>query len=123
VFLSANDARLLDSPDKKYRLILEKPSGRSEVSLFRASRHLRTIRLQQGDAFDGRPDFLGWASDSKRFFVVVRFGLAQERALLSFSVEGQTDYWEKLVTDHTVGWTDGFVLEPARLTAKKVVRK
>jgi hypothetical protein len=123
VFLSANDARLLDSPNKKYRVIFEKPQGRSEVSLFRGGRHLRTIRMQQGDSFDGQAQGLGWTSDSSRFFVVVRFGLTEDRALLSFSVDGQKDYWEKLLADCAAEWNDGFVLEPARPVAKKAGKK
>jgi hypothetical protein len=75
--------------------------------------------LQQGDSFDGQADFLGWASNSRRFFLVVRFGFTKDRALLSFSVTGQDDYWEKLLTDDPAEWKDGFVLEPAKKATKK----
>ena len=52
---------------------------------------------------------------------MIQFG--HDRALLSFSVEGQDDYWEKLLTDDPTEWRDGFVLEPAKLVPKRTDKK
>ncbi len=72
---------------------------------------IRVVRLEKLDAYDLNSIALGWSSDSSRFFVVAG-GLTEWPCLLSFSVEGEDDYWEKLLTDNPKQWRDGFVLVP-----------
>jgi hypothetical protein len=119
VYVYPKETRVLSSPDKASVLQFETCCDRKELSLFRKGRHLRSVLLKQGDLFDGSAEALGWASDSRRFFVVVKFGFSGERALLSFSEKGQDDYWEALLTDDPSEWKDGFIMEPAKRVARK----
>jgi hypothetical protein len=70
---------------------------------------IRSIPLWSGDDFDGHPVAIGWSKDGSRVFAVLDFGL-DDRVLLSFSLTGQEDYWEKLLTADQEVWKDGFVL-------------
>jgi hypothetical protein len=64
----------------------------------------------ESDYFDPQIRAVGWSRDGKRVFVVSAFGM-ESSVLLSFSVEGNDDYWEGLV-DPEAGWTDGFIMDP-----------
>jgi len=70
----------------------------------------RTLRGWHTEHFEGTPEALGWAEDGSRFFIVVTF--EDERALLSFSVEGTDDFWEELLDPYDTSWHDGFVMQP-----------
>jgi hypothetical protein len=74
---------------------------------------LRTIRLHHGDDFHGVVRGVGWSRDESRVFIVITFG-NQHTALLSFSVEGNDDYWEGLIGEEEAGWAGGFVMEPVK---------
>jgi hypothetical protein len=75
---------------------------------------IRSIPFWLGDYFDGHPFAIGWSEDESRVLAVVEFGL-DDRVLLSFSVTGADDYWEKLLTADQEVWKDGFVLaEPVK---------
>ncbi len=58
-------------------------------------------------------DSLGWQSDERRFFAVVRLG-PEDRALLSFAVAGTRDYWERPLSASGDAWPFGFVLTPVK---------
>lgn len=75
---------------------------------------IRSIPLWFRDDFDGHPVAVGWSEDGSRVFAVLDFGL-DDGVLLSFSLTGQEDYWEKLLTADQGVWKDGFVLaEPVK---------
>lgn len=109
---SALGSRRVTSPDGN--LAAEPPSDfpNDNLVIWRAggTEALRKIRLHHGDAFYGLVRAIGWARDESRVFVVITFG-NQHTALLSFSVEGNDDYWEGLIREDETGWTDGFVME------------
>ncbi len=110
------------SPSGEFRLVhIPDDFEGSEIDLAVEDRVVRKISFRGGEAFRADTKALGWQSDSSRFFVVIQFG--HDRALLSFSVEGQDDYWEKLLTDDPTEWRDGFVLEPAKLVPKRTDKK
>jgi hypothetical protein len=110
-----NEDRAVNSPSG--RLVARTRDCQFRASLIvetNGGSPLRSIPLWSGEDFEGHPVAVGWSEDGNRVFAVVDFGL-DDRVLLSFSVMGQDDYWEKLLTaDHEV-WKDGFVLaEPVK---------
>lgn len=105
------------SPGGKFRLVHRPDDEGSEIDLAVGDLVVRKISFRGGDAFRADIKAVGWQSDSSRFFAVIQFG--RDRALLSFSVEGQIDYWERLLTDDPTRWRDGFILEPVGTASKK----
>ncbi len=104
------------SPDGRWRV---KGTGEGlEVINMENGSLVRSIKFEKG-RFNEFPEALGWETDSFRFFAVFRLGIGEGRALLSFSVRGRDDYWEKLLTDDPTDWRDGFILEPVGTASKK----
>jgi hypothetical protein len=89
----------------------------SELDLAVGDVVVRKISFRGGDAFRANIKAVGWQKDSSRFFAVIQFG--HDRALLSFSVEGQNDYWERLLTDDPTRWRDGFILDSVPPLSKR----
>jgi hypothetical protein len=120
--LSPNGQWMLERKSLDPRAPFSSDRRWSRVELRRARGEdysIRTIRLEKLDAYDLNAIAFGWSSDSSRFFVVVG-GLTNWPCLLSFTVEGQDDYWEKLLTDDPKEWRDGFVLASAEASCQKL---
>ena len=49
---------------------------------------------------------IAWSRSEDRVFVIVQFDVA--RALVSISVDGTSDYWERLLTDTDPPWPTSF---------------
>lgn len=94
-----------------FRKRADEPFGDSVELIDEAGRVVRVVIPSNHDGFGCAVESLGWATNGKRFFAVVRLG--PERALLSFSVAGGVDYWERTLSDSELDWPEGFVLEPA----------
>jgi hypothetical protein len=105
--------REVRSPDGKYRIeTVRGVTGAQEVRLVRRAdgETVRTVKMSDGDFFDGDLVAVGWMRDSSRFFAVVRFGYLGHEGLLSFAVSSGVDLWEKLLADDAARYSDGFVL-------------
>jgi hypothetical protein len=105
------------SPGGRFRLVHIPDDEGSELDLAVGDLVVRKISFRGGDAIRADIKAVGWQSDSSRFFAVIQFG--HDRALLSFSIEGQIDYWERLLTDDPTQWCDGFILEPVGTASRK----
>lgn len=56
---------------------------------------------------------LGWQVDERRIFAILELGL-EDKALVSYALDGRGDYWEEALPARGEAWPLGFVLEPAK---------
>jgi hypothetical protein len=111
------------SPSGENSVTKESDSPFGDVVVLRGSDAAvrRTLIPENDEGYGCAVESLGRTVDGDRVFAVVALG--SERALLSFSLSGEPDYWEKTLVDTEARWNDGFVLEPEKQTAKKAVKK